>query len=273
MFAKKKMHISVRRRCIKYGDGPTIARGFSVIGEQRTQNLATKVKNCGGRVCAWCAPRFKRVFYVRTRHAYNWVTSNEGYSTSCSHPLSLVRGSIYLREPKTLPVRHNPPHLGHVLPADEDTPFIGILPITNKDLLNLGIESRPIPSATRDVMSEGAQGAQSESQWPSPLAKPLVDEPIPSKDFYPVTEEDLSRLGIESRLIPFVVKAASQIEQSSYNPPTLTASEAKDFVEVFDKVRPSAGSPGCHVLSRQLSGRFIYHDERKLEESLFQSTA
>ena len=57
-----------------------------------------------------------------------------------------------------------------------------------------------------------------------------------------MTEEDLSRLRIESHLIPFVVKAASQIEQSSYNPPTLRASEAKDFVEVFDKVRPFANS-------------------------------
>ena len=91
-------------------------------------------------------------------------------------------------------------------------------------------------------MSEGAQSAQSESQPPSPLTKPPVDEHSPSKDFYPVMEENLSRLGIESRLIPFAVAAASRVEQSSNNSPTLTPSEARDFVEVFDKVRPSASS-------------------------------
>ena len=93
-------------------------------------------------------------------------------------------------------------------------------------------------------MSEGAQNAQSESHAPSPLENRPVDEHTPSKDSYPVTEENLSRLGIESRLIPFAVAAVSWAEQlqSSNNLPTLKPSEARDFVEVFDKVHLSASS-------------------------------
>ena len=52
----------------------------------------------------------------------------------------------------------------------------------------------------------------------------------------------LLRFGIESHLIHFAVSAASRAEQSSTNSPTLTPAEAKDLVEILDKVRLSANS-------------------------------
>ena len=49
-------------------------------------------------------------------------------------------------------------------------------------------------------------------------------------------------LGIQSHLVPFVISAASRVEQSSTNSPALMPTEAKDLVEILDKVRLSANS-------------------------------
>ena len=49
-------------------------------------------------------------------------------------------------------------------------------------------------------------------------------------------------LGIESHLIPFAISAASRAEQSLTDSPALTPAEAKDLVEILDKVRLSANS-------------------------------
>lgn len=84
--------------------------------------------------------------------------------------------------------------------------------------------------------------------------------PLPSENFPPITREDLLELGIESHLIPFAISAVSRAEQSSNDCPTLEQSEAKDLVEILDKVCPPAASRtadcsnNCQVVSPSKTG-------------------
>jgi len=102
-------------------------------------------------------------------------------------------------------------------------------------------------------MSDGTV-SQGESQ-PPPARPWPTDKENPSLDF-PITAEDLAKLGVEPRLIPFVVSTALRAEQSPNGPPPLSQTEAEDLVEILDKVRlhsqifiPPAKSPTtrfCH---------------------------
>ena len=56
-------------------------------------------------------------------------------------------------------------------------------------------------------------------------------------DPYPIAYEDLANLGIESRLIPFIITIALQAEQSPDDSTPLTLAEAECLLEILDKVR------------------------------------
>jgi len=84
-------------------------------------------------------------------------------------------------------------------------------------------------------MSDGTI-SQGESQ--SPPARPWpTDKVNPSLDFPPIAAEDLAKLGVEPRLIPFVVSTALRAEQSPNGLPPLSPAEAENLVETLDKVR------------------------------------
>jgi len=57
-----------------------------------------------------------------------------------------------------------------------------------------------------------------------------------SPDYPPITAEDLAKLGIESRLIPFIVSTTLQAGQSPNDLPPPSPTEADNLVEVLDKV-------------------------------------
>jgi len=59
-----------------------------------------------------------------------------------------------------------------------------------------------------------------------------------SPDYPPIAAEDLAKLGIESRLIPFIVSTTLRAEQSPNGSPPLIPAEAENLVEVLDKVCP-----------------------------------
>ena len=76
------------------------------------------------------------------------------------------------------------------------------------------------------------------------------------QDHSPLAAEDLVKLGVESRLIPFVVSTTLRAEQSLDGVPSLSPAEARDLVEILDKVRlhpqipvPRAKMPGDQVVS------------------------
>lgn len=73
--------------------------------------------------------------------------------------------------------------------------------------------------------------AQSESQT---LA--FYDPLSPSLDFPPIAPKDIARLRVESQLIPFIVFATLRAEQSPNGLPPLSPAEAKNLVEILDKV-------------------------------------
>jgi len=60
-----------------------------------------------------------------------------------------------------------------------------------------------------------------------------------SPDYPPITAEDLVKLGVESRLIPFIVSTTPWAEQSQSpnSSPPLSPAEAEDLAETLDKVR------------------------------------
>ena len=60
-----------------------------------------------------------------------------------------------------------------------------------------------------------------------------------SPDYPPITAEDLVKLGVESRLIPFIVSTTLWAEQSQSpnGSPPLSPAETENLVETLDKVR------------------------------------
>lgn len=110
-------------------------------------------------------------------------------------------------------------------------------------------------------MSDGIQSSHSES----PHAVISIPIHYETPDQPPITSEDLAKLGVESRLIPFIVSATLWAEQPCS--PPLSPPEAENLVEILDKVRldphPSRGPPGAK--SHQ-SGRVIPRGESQLEE-------
>ena len=62
-------------------------------------------------------------------------------------------------------------------------------------------------------------------------------------DFSPITDEDLSNLGVESGLIPSVVSLISRVELSQGDSPQLNEAEAEALVDVLDKVCLSTNNP------------------------------
>ena len=65
----------------------------------------------------------------------------------------------------------------------------------------------------------------------------IIEEEIYSLDHPPIATEDLVKLGVESRLIPFIVSTTLQVEQSLNGGPSLSPAEAENLVEILDKVR------------------------------------
>ena len=65
-----------------------------------------------------------------------------------------------------------------------------------------------------------------------------VDEKSPSEA---IASEDLVRLGVDPRLIPFIISTTSQIERSRDGspPPPLGPAEVENLIETLDKVRPT----------------------------------
>ena len=85
-------------------------------------------------------------------------------------------------------------------------------------------------------MSAGTQVPQSESQ--SPLSRVRsTDENGPSLDSPSIVPEDLTRLGVESQLIPFIISTTLRVEQSPNGSPPLSPVEVENLVETLDKVR------------------------------------
>ena len=104
-------------------------------------------------------------------------------------------------------------------------------------------------------MPDGIQSSQSES-YPIPSPAQPIDEKIHSPDHPPIAAEDLVKLGVESRLIPFIVSTTLRAEQSPNGSPPLSPAEAGDLVEILDKVRlhsqnlaPRAKMPDDQVVS------------------------
>jgi hypothetical protein len=64
-----------------------------------------------------------------------------------------------------------------------------------------------------------------------------------SQNYPPIAEEDLVKLGVEPRLIPFIVSTSLWAEQSTNGPPPLSPAEAENLVETLDKVRPHPKTP------------------------------
>ena len=103
-------------------------------------------------------------------------------------------------------------------------------------------------------MSDGILRSQSAS-YPKPVLVRLTDNEIYPLDYPPIASEDLVKLGVESRFIPFFVSATQWAEQSPNGPPPLNTTEAEDIVEILDKVRPTcepqprAKAPGDQLVS------------------------
>jgi len=85
-------------------------------------------------------------------------------------------------------------------------------------------------------MPDGTQGPQGE--LPPPARPRPTDEENPSPDFPPIAAEDLAKMGVEPRLIPFVVSATLRVEQSTDASSPLTPAEAENLVEILDNVYP-----------------------------------
>jgi len=73
------------------------------------------------------------------------------------------------------------------------------------------------------------------SNSPSSCRHPAYKE-TDLPDYPPIAAEDLAKLGIESRLIPFIVSTTLRAEQSPNGSPPLSPAEAENLVEVLDKV-------------------------------------
>jgi hypothetical protein len=86
-------------------------------------------------------------------------------------------------------------------------------------------------------MSDGTQNSQSEPHSKPSSVGMTTNKEIHSLDYPPIAEEDLVELGVESRLIPFIVSTTLRVEQSPNDPPLLSPAEAEDLVETLDKVR------------------------------------
>ena len=65
-----------------------------------------------------------------------------------------------------------------------------------------------------------------------------TDEETSLPGFHPIAPEDTAELGVESRLIPFVISTALRAGQSPNGSPPLSPAEAENVVEILDKVRP-----------------------------------
>jgi len=83
-------------------------------------------------------------------------------------------------------------------------------------------------------MPDGTQGPQGE--LPPPARPRPTNKESPSPDFPPIAAEDLVKMGVEPQLIPFAVSATLRTEQSPDTSSPLTPAEAKDLVEIFDRV-------------------------------------
>ena len=66
-------------------------------------------------------------------------------------------------------------------------------------------------------------------------------------DYPPIAAEDLVKLGVESRLIPFIVSSTVWAEQSPNGSPPLSPAEAENLVETLDKVCPHPQFPSLSV--------------------------
>jgi len=88
-------------------------------------------------------------------------------------------------------------------------------------------------------MSDGTQSSQGKSHSKLSSVSWSIDEEIHSLDYPPIAAEDLVKLGVESRLIPFIVSTTLWAEQSlpSSGSSPLNPTEAEILVETLDKVR------------------------------------
>jgi len=59
----------------------------------------------------------------------------------------------------------------------------------------------------------------------------------PPLEFPPIIPEDLSKFGVESQLIPFVISVTLQVEQSPSGSPPLDTADPEGLVESLDKVQ------------------------------------
>ena len=100
-------------------------------------------------------------------------------------------------------------------------------------------------------MFDGTQSSQGKSHSKLSSVSRSIDEEIHSLDYPPITAEDLVKLGVESRLIPFIVSTTLWAEQSQppNDSPSLSPTEAVDLVETLDKVR------GLHLQISPLSAK------------------
>ena len=105
----------------------------------------------------------------------------------------------------------------------------------------------------RPERPQGAEGVQfTDELWgtlqrcwlPQPTGRPAVEGVLECLNYVSTAgfRTALLGLGVESPLISFAVSAALRVERSSINSPPLTQTEAMEFVEIFDKVRPFANS-------------------------------
>ena len=86
-------------------------------------------------------------------------------------------------------------------------------------------------------MPDGNQNSQSASYSKLFLVR-FTDNEDHSLDHLPIFAEDLVKLGVESRFIPFVVSETQWAEQSPNGSPPPSTAEAESVVEILDKVRP-----------------------------------
>ena len=77
------------------------------------------------------------------------------------------------------------------------------------------------------------QAPQSVSRSPQPQVRPVES---PSQDIPPINPEDLTKLGVDAQLIPFIVSTILRAEQSPSVSPPLSTAEAEKLVEILDKV-------------------------------------
>ena len=101
-------------------------------------------------------------------------------------------------------------------------------------------------------MSDGNQSSQSASHSKL-LSARFTDNEDHSLDYPPIVAEDLVKLGVESRFIPFVVSATQWAEQSPNGSPPLSTTEAESIVEILDKVRPIRKRSSPHPVLKHLA--------------------